>query len=84
MRKTELTITCDICNKEIKPEIDNSLALLDIRKLVSKLNIIQQPSNGTLKEFSQLSTKQDIINIQIDICESCLKKVEDFLETIKN
>ena len=84
MRVTNLTITCDICGKEIKPELDSAIALLDIRKLMSKLNTIQRPSAGMFKELPQLSTEQELVNIQIDICENCLKKVESYLETIKN
>jgi hypothetical protein len=50
---------------------------------MSKLNTFQRPSNGMLKELPQLSTEQELVNIQVDICEDCLKKVENYIETIK-
>lgn len=83
MRVTNLTITCDICGANIDPNTLNAIALLDIKKMMSKLNTFQRPSNGMLKELPQLRTEQELVNIQVDICEDCLKKVENYIETIK-
>ena len=80
-------ITCDICGKRIDFEKgDKASARFEIAKIKTTLengNIVSPLSPFASSKLGDLSSKETVEKISIDMCGKCSTKVEEYCTSLK-
>jgi len=72
MRKSNTTIICDVCGKDIDIDNANGYGVLHMENLINALD-----------DITCSNIRKEIQHTNLDICENCLLKIITFINIIK-